>query len=73
MRKWKVDKWCIGDPVDYEVSTEADVLAEALQMYENRGDRIQQIVWRESHRDYLIIYTTENDVNRFGRDNTFIC
>ena len=61
MRKWKVDKYCIEDPVDFEVSTEREVLADVLQCYENKGAKIQQIIWRDSNMDYLVIYTVEDD------------
>ena len=61
MKEWKVDKYCIGDPVDAEVSTEREVLAECLQMYENKGAKIQQIIWRDTFTDYLVIYTVEDD------------
>lgn len=74
MRKWKVDKYCIGDPVDFEVSTEAEVLADVLQCYENKGAKIQQIIWRDSHMDYLVIYTIEDEEcinfpNQYGKQH----
>ena len=66
MRKWKVDKYCIGDPVDYGVSTEAEVLAGCLQVYQNSGAKIQNIIWRDTYRDYLVIYTVDEDYKEFG-------
>ena len=66
MRKWKVDKYCIGDPVDAEVSTEAEALEDVLQTYENQGAKIQEIIWREKFGDYLVIYTVEDDERSYG-------